>query len=114
MRSFQSCPPSSRAKAWPFGSATSSAGVSMGTSETLMRSSLRDLKSTPEVGSEESSTPETLIRVKTSTRGGWSVSISAVANSFTRSMIIVLKLPATCPALARLPMRASTSDQVWV
>jgi hypothetical protein len=37
-----------------------SAGVSIGTSETLMRSSLRDLKSTPDPGSDESSTPETL------------------------------------------------------
>ncbi len=69
MRSFHSCPPSSSANAWPFGRATSSAGVSIGTSETLMRSSLRDLKSTPEVGSEESSTPDTLIRVNTSTLG---------------------------------------------
>jgi hypothetical protein len=32
----------------------------------------------------------------------------------SRSMIRVLKLPATCPALARLPILASTSDQVWV
>jgi hypothetical protein len=62
-------PPSSSAKAWPFGRRTISAGVSIGTSETLMRSSLRERKSTPEPGSEESSTPETLIKVNTSTRG---------------------------------------------
>ena len=40
--------------------------------------------------------------------------IVAVSSSFTRSMSIVLKLPATCPALAREPIQASTSDQVWV
>jgi len=45
------------------------------------------------------------------TSGSWSVSNSAVATSFNRNMINVLKVPAICPALAGEPIRASTSDQ---
>jgi hypothetical protein len=37
-----------------------------------------------------------------------------VSAFFTRSMISVFRLPPICCALALEPMRASTSDQVWV
>ena len=49
----------------------------------------------PWVGPAESSMLGALISVNTFTHDGWPVSISAVASSFARSMIIVLKLPAT-------------------
>ena len=104
------------ANAWPFGSCTRSAGVSR------QRASVRQaiVASARELGkiargvvgiAHRRSGHE---RHHAGLRQAGSVRSSAVSVFLTRSMIRVLKLPPICPAFALEPMRASTSDQVWV
>ncbi|MNT45972.1 hypothetical protein D3C72_1825890 [compost metagenome] len=114
MRIFHRLPPSISAKHCPFGKATTCAGSINGTLVLLMRSWVLEVKAVLPVGSELSVAPLVTVVAYTSTLGSCRVSSSAVAVSRTRSMNRLLKLPTTCPALARLPMRASMSESVWV
>ncbi len=114
MRIFHRFPPSISAKHCPLGNATTCAGSINGTLVLLMRSWVLEVKAVLPLGSELSIAPLVTVAAYTSTFGSCRVSSSAVAVSRTRSINRLLKLPISCPALARLPMRASMSERVCV
>ena len=96
------------------GRLTRSAGVSIGTLSEATRSSLRLANSAKSLGSLVSVAEDAATRVVSRTSGSLRVMISAVFSLTTRRNTRELELPSICSALARLPIRASTSAQVWV